>query len=148
MPRALERQDHSDAGHMPLWRWKLRARVELLFQKAGIEIDGSRPIDIQVHDERLYERVLADGSLGLGESYMEGWWDVRDLDGFVHALLTAGLDRAYWTWRDVSAWLRATFMNLQRRSRAFEVAQKHYDLSNELYAAMLDRRMIYSCAYW
>ena len=48
--------------------------IEQLFLEAGITINGTDPWDIQVRDERLYARVLKDGSLGLGESYMEGWW--------------------------------------------------------------------------
>jgi cyclopropane-fatty-acyl-phospholipid synthase len=148
VPRALERHHRPDAAPAPLWRWKLRARIELLLQRAGIEIDGARPTDIQVHDERLYERLLAQGSLGLGEAYMDGWWDVRDLEGFMHKVLAAGLDRSVGRLRDVGAWLYSLLVNRQRRSRAFEVGERHYDLDNALYEAMLDRRMIYSCAYW
>src|SRR3990167_5385431 len=39
-------------------------------------------------------------------------------------------------------------MNLQSVARAFSVAERHYDLGNDLFAAMLDSRMVYSCAYW
>ena len=46
-----------------------------LFGRAGIQINGGSPWDIQIHDERTAARVLAQGSMGLGESYMDGWWD-------------------------------------------------------------------------
>ena len=39
----------------------------------------SRP-RLDVHDPRVYERVLRQGSVGLGESYADGWWDADDLD--------------------------------------------------------------------
>ena len=127
---------------------RLRRRLELLFGECGVEIDGPNAWDIQVHHEDFYSRVIACGSLGLGESYMDGWWDVRDLDGFIYRLLAANLDDRVSAWRDVFAWLTATFLNLQRRSRAFDVGDRHYNLGNEFYEGMLDRRMIYSCAFW
>jgi cyclopropane-fatty-acyl-phospholipid synthase len=37
---------------------------------------------------------------------------------------------------------------LQKPSRAFEVGQKHYDLGNDLFIAMLDKRLNYTCGYW
>ncbi|MBU4141897.1 cyclopropane fatty acyl phospholipid synthase, partial [Patescibacteria group bacterium] len=35
-----------------------------------------------------------------------------------------------------------------KKSRAFLIGEKHYDLGNALYQNMLDERMIYSCGYW
>ncbi|MEN6488877.1 MAG: hypothetical protein ABFD66_08340 [Smithella sp.] len=52
-----------------------RKIVEQMLSEIGIQINGPDRWDIQVQDERFYIRVLKDGSLGLGESYMEGWWD-------------------------------------------------------------------------
>lgn len=116
----------------------------------GIAVNGDNPWDMQVHDERVYDRVLSDGSVGLGESYMEGWWDVPKLDVFFTKILAADLDkkvRAYLT--PVVAWrfLRGRFLNLQRL-RPFDVGKRHYDLGNDLYEAMLDSRLTYSCGYW
>ena len=51
-----------------------------LLEKAEITIGGDAPQDIIVHDERVYARVISDGSLGLGEAYVEGWWDSTALD--------------------------------------------------------------------
>ncbi len=71
--------------------------VESFFKKllepAGIRINGNNPWDIQVHDERLYARVLQQGSLGLGESYMDKWWDAESLDEFFNKLLRAELEK-------------------------------------------------------
>ena len=47
--------------------------VQELLKKADITINGDRPWDIVVHNEQLYDRVLQQGSLGLGEAYMDGW---------------------------------------------------------------------------
>src|SRR6266511_548034 len=51
-----------------------------LLASADIRIDGARPWDIQVHDRRFFSRVLTSGTLGFGESYMDGWWDCDALD--------------------------------------------------------------------
>jgi cyclopropane-fatty-acyl-phospholipid synthase len=64
--------------------------VELL-GKAGLVLNGPNPTDPQVKDERVFDRILSSGSLGAGESYMDGWWEVEDLSGFFTKLLLAEL---------------------------------------------------------
>ncbi len=125
-----------------------RHRLERLLALADVRIDGDRDWDMQVHDPRLPARLLTQGSLGLGESYMDGWWDARSLDGLLFHLLDARIDRQV---RGVAAWLdglRARLFNLQTRGRSFVVGERHYDLGNDLYAAMLGKRLVYSCGYW
>jgi cyclopropane-fatty-acyl-phospholipid synthase len=92
--------------------------------------------------------VLAHGSLGLGESYMDGWWDVEDLDGFLFKLIDARLDEKVGTLDDAWLYLKARFVNLQRGRRAFVIGERHYDLGNDLFQAMLGKRLVYSCGYW
>lgn len=119
-----------------------------LLEQAGIEVGGSRPWDVTVHDERLWGRLLAYGTLGLGESYMDGWWDAEALDQTIHKLLD--FDIYAYLKPDLglaASYLRGRLLNLQR-TRASEVGEKHYDIGNDLYEAMLDKRLIYSCAYW
>jgi cyclopropane-fatty-acyl-phospholipid synthase len=119
-----------------------------LIAGAGITINGSNPWDLQVKDERLYSRVLRDGTLGMGEAYVDGWWDVEALDQLMDRMFRARLDLAIKeNWVIVAHALRARLFNLQGM-RPFEVAQKHYDIGNDLYEAMLDRRLVYTCAYW
>jgi cyclopropane-fatty-acyl-phospholipid synthase len=125
-----------------------RDRIEELLALADVRIGGTRPWDLRVHDERLYGRVLAEGSLGLGESYMDGWWDCDALDQFFHRVLGAELDTRVQPWRDVLRVLKARVVNLQKPSRAFQIGRRHYDIGNDLFSRMLDRRMIYSCGYW
>ncbi len=38
--------------------------------------------------------------------------------------------------------------NMQSRARAGQIAEKHYDLGNDVYRVMLDERMVYTCGYW
>ncbi len=115
---------------------------------ADIQINGSLPWDIQVHDERFYRRVLSGGSIGAGESYMDGWWDVEALDEFFTRIHRADLYRKVGVFNSVWLALMGTIFNRQTESRSRKVAHEHYDLGNDIYEAMLDKSMQYSCAYW
>lgn len=116
---------------------------------ADIHVDGTRPWDITVHNDAFYTRALSQGSLGLGEAYMDGWWDCPHLDQFFYKISDAQLpNKVSLTLSNCFAFLKAKCINLQSKSRAFEVGEQHYDLSNDLFAHMLDPRMVYSCAYW
>ncbi len=120
-----------------------------LFEDADVGVDGARPHDMRVHDKRVYTRILTNGSLGFGESYMDGQWDCDALDQLTAKLLRADIDKKVRAnWSSVVHVLRAKMLNLQATDRAFKVAEHHYDLGNDLFQAMLDPRMIYSCAYW
>lgn len=123
--------------------------VRRLLEKAGIDVDGGAPHDIIVHDRRVYARVLRDGSLGLGEAYVEGWWDSQAVDETLTRILRARLaDWAGTSWLETASVLSTKIVNLQSRRRAPQVAEQHYDIGNDLYRAMLDRRLVYTCAYW
>ncbi len=126
----------------------IRRRLEELLTLADVRAGGDRPWDIRVHDERLWARVLAEGALGLGESYMDGWWDCDQLDEFIHHVLAADLDTRVEPWKDALRMVRAKLLNLQKPSRAFQIGHRHYNLGNDLFEAMLDQRLIYSCGYW
>jgi cyclopropane-fatty-acyl-phospholipid synthase len=126
-----------------------RAFIEALLSKADIKINGERPWDIAVHDERLFNRVIRYGTLGLGEAYMDGWWDAEHIDVFIHKILVAHLDTAIEiNFASILTMAKAFLFNQQSSSRAFKIGEAHYDLGNDLYEAMLDKRMIYSCGYW
>ncbi len=116
---------------------------------AGIELNGDRPWDIQVHNPKTYRRILSGGSLALGESYMDGWWDCESLDEFFTRVLNADLhEKVRDSWRTWWYVAKAKLLNLQSSSRAYEVGKQHYDIGNDLYRRMLDERMVYSCGYW
>jgi len=120
-----------------------------LLSTAAIEINGNNPWDLQVHDGRFFDRVLRDASLGLGESYMDGWWDCAEIDEFINRALKAHLDEKIRNeTRYILQGLRARLLNRQSVNKAFEVGIKHYDLGNDLFRAMLDKRLNYACAYW
>ena len=126
----------------------MRHTVQRLLDEADVRIDGGRPWDVQVHDDRLYRRVLAGGALAMAEAYMDGWWDCAALDELVCRLRSAELEKAVRPWQMAWMVLKAKALNLQSRRRAYEIGERHYDQGNDLFEKMLDRRMIYSCAYW
>ncbi len=124
------------------------AKAQALLDSSGIKINGTNPWDITVHNPKLFDRVFAKGPLALGESYMDGWWDVEELDQFFDKALTARLERKILTPSLLLHILRARLINLQSPSRAFIVGEEHYDVGNDLYTRMLDTRMVYTCGYW
>jgi cyclopropane-fatty-acyl-phospholipid synthase len=127
----------------------LRQIFNNAFSEVGITIDGDKPWDLQVHNPKLYNRILSSGALGFGEAYMDGWWDCEALDEFFFRVLYHRLDKRipidFYT---IFYTLKAKLRNLQTKDRSKEVAYKHYDIGNKLYEKMLDKRMMYSCAYW
>jgi cyclopropane-fatty-acyl-phospholipid synthase len=122
--------------------------IQQLLDKAQIQINGTKPGDIQVHNDRLYGRVLAEGSLGLGESYMDGWWDSDQLDEFFSKIHMAQLDKDVVDKRLIVNAVKARLFNMQNKQLSKRVAQQHYDLDNDFYEKMLDPHMQYTCAYW
>jgi len=116
---------------------------------AGIEINGTRDWDLQVHQPGLYRRVIAGGSLAWGESYMDGWWDVTSLDGFFTRVFEARLEKKLrGNLRLLLTALRFRLLNMQSRRRAHLIGEQHYDTGNDLFERMLDPSMAYSCGYW
>lgn len=127
----------------------LQQSVSDILAAADVKINGSDPWDLQVHDERFYKRVLSQGTLGLGESYMDGWWDCDRMDEFIFRALRADLyQQAKLGWRSILQVLLAKVLNMQAKGKAARNAQRHYDIGNKLYELMLDKRMTYSCGYW
>ncbi len=120
-----------------------------ILEGSDIEINGSNPWDLQVHDARLYDRVVREADLGFGEAYMDGWWDCEAIDQLIHRIFLIDAPRKLkGNWRLMWHALQSRLLNLQSRARAFEVGEHHYDLGNDLYEAMLDKRLNYTCAYW
>ena len=124
-------------------------QIKKLLAEAGITVNGTNDWDIQVHNPKLYKRVLAGGSLALGESYMDGWWDAASLEQFFYKVLAARLDEKFvFSWPLIWEFLGAYLFNPQTPLRSFQVGQHHYDVGNDIYQAMLDPRLTYTCGYW
>jgi cyclopropane-fatty-acyl-phospholipid synthase len=123
--------------------------VPEIFASADVTVNGSRPWDIQVHHPHFYKRLAAGGSMALGESYMDGWWDCDALDQFFDRILRFRLDRqAKKTLKTLWCSVKAACTCSPGRFRAFDIGRRHYDIGNDLFSLMLDKWMNYSCAYW
>ncbi|MCG8571009.1 MAG: cyclopropane fatty acyl phospholipid synthase [Spirochaetes bacterium] len=122
---------------------------EEIFGQAGISINGNQPFDIHIKNQDFYQRVLAQSAMGLGESYMDGWWDCNSIDQFIEHLLKINIESVVKNNLDhLTGFMLAKIFNKQNLKRAFEVGEKHYDVGNDLYIRMLDKRMNYTCGYW
>jgi cyclopropane-fatty-acyl-phospholipid synthase len=128
---------------------RARESLQSLLALADIQINGNRPWDIQLHDDRFFRRVLANPSLGLGESYMDGWWDCERVDELFYKILSARLDEHV---RNHPKLLFHRFMskivNLQTRKRSKKVAEKHYAFSTDVFMSFLDPYNQYTCGYF
>lgn len=125
--------------------------VTKLFALAGVEMNGPNPWDIQVKNEKFYKRVLSYGSMGLGESYMDGWWECDQIDEMINKVLSAKIInkiKGFEKFEIILESISFKILNKQSRIGAFQVAEEHYDLGNDLYERMLDPNMVYTCGYW
>ncbi|MFH1139759.1 MAG: cyclopropane fatty acyl phospholipid synthase [Pseudomonadota bacterium] len=130
-------------------RRMIAALISELLKQAGIIIDGPNPWDIRVRDERWHGRIWREKNLGLGESYMEGWWECERVDEMIRRLLTAGLDKKIrGNWKYLLGYLPGLLFNLQSKARSRLVAKRHYDLDESLFLSFLDPYNQYSCAFF
>jgi len=124
--------------------------IKDLCKNCGINIDEV----ITVHDNRLYEQVLKKGSLGLGESYMRGWWDsiipLNDLfNQIAKSKLNSKINNSYINKiKILYCYILGYFGYLYNNKKSKEMAEHHYDIGNELYKYMLGNYMVYSCGYY
>lgn len=133
----------------PMETTKYELLVTNLLSLAGIDVNGSSPWDIHVHNDRFYKRAVTEVELGLGESYMDNWWNVEKLDVMIFRIIRADLQNKIKRNLKVALQLAGFYLiNMQARRRAFIIGERHYDLGNDLFQNMLDKRMNYSCAYW
>ena len=87
--------------------------------------------------------------MALGESYLAGWWEVAELDDFFYRLLKADLSsKIRNNWPAIYRIVLAKFFNPQSRARAFKIGERHYDVDESVYLAMLGKTMTYTCGYW
>ncbi len=123
--------------------------VTEMLSLCGITVNGRNSWDIQVHDDGVYQRVLKDKSLGLGETYVSGWWDCERIDEFIFRISVAGIEQKIkGSYKLLLAYVENLLLNRQSKTRVNEVAHKHYNLGNELFFSYLDSHLQYSCAYF
>ncbi|MEK6701197.1 MAG: cyclopropane fatty acyl phospholipid synthase [Planctomycetota bacterium] len=132
-----------------------RDKMERLLLTADIRViragqgAHARPWDLLLHNEKLSSRVKREGLLGLGDAYVDGWWDCDAFDDFFYRAFRADLPSLLRNhprvWFD---YLNYKLRDLQNRSHARTNVESHYNLGNDLFEAMLDPYMQYTCGYW
>ncbi|MBL8763341.1 MAG: class I SAM-dependent methyltransferase [Phycisphaerae bacterium] len=143
-----------------LGRWIVRralsalrhGRVELLDgDDRLVSPDGGGPrAELRVLHPGFYSAVAFRGTLGAGESYMDGHWVCDDIPALVEVMATnyeamermeSPLARVPQGLARIAAWLKRNTPGGSRRNIA-----AHYDLSNDFFELFLDPTMTYSCA--
>jgi cyclopropane-fatty-acyl-phospholipid synthase len=127
----------------------LKKWANQVLETTGVVLDGPNSWDPQIINQKVYDRVKSQGSLGLGEAYMDGWWDCEKMDEMFYRLLSVDIYKKLGLSMPlILSFLKAKLFNLQAIKRAFQVGEKHYDLGNDLFVPMLGPSMAYSCGYW
>lgn len=123
-------------------------QVQDLLHPLGVQLNGSGDCDIWIRNEALFLKSIIGGTRGILDAYVEGWWDCQRLDELIYKVLAHGLRPPGASWlEEAKARMRARIVDRQSiKTRARTAA--HYELGDDLFRAMLDRRMVYSCAYW
>jgi len=115
---------------------------------AEVGVDGQHPWDLQVTSKEFYRRLLGQGSIALGETYMDGLWECEKIDVFIYKVLRSGLENKISVLSLLWPVLWSKMVNLQSKGRAFNIGKHHYDMGNDLFKLMLDDSMAYTCGYW
>ncbi len=134
---------------MVLRESRVKKLVTDFFYESEVQINGDKAWDLQVRDDRFYERVFCSKSLGLGEAYMDGWWECHAIDEMISRILKIKYQKVFKNnLRFLPNYLLSLIFNFQTKKKSKVVAEKHYDIGNKLYELMLDKEMVYSCGYW
>lgn len=132
---------------MPLNSFK--QNLKTLLKSADVEINGKHSWDMQIKDDIVYKRILQDGSLGLGEAYMDEQWNCKAVDELFNKLLRGHIDKkVIKNFKLLASILISRIVNHNSQEKSFEIGEHHYDIGNDLFKLMLDKRMVYTCGYW
>lgn len=127
---------------------KSKTIINDLLSSVDVKINGNDPWDIKVSNERFYDRVFSSGVLGLGESYMDGWWNCDDISELFFRILRSDIQNKIRSFKMIFPVAKARVLNLHNKAKAFRDVGSHYNKGNILFKNMLDKRLNYSCAYW
>jgi cyclopropane-fatty-acyl-phospholipid synthase len=126
-----------------------RGVVERVLGRIDVRLDGARAWDLRVTDERFFRSALLRGSMGLGEAYMDGWWQCGDLEELSRRLLVGGVEHRFrFLPTYVAPRVAARLVNQQSVARSRRVADEHYSMDNDLFCRFLGKYKNYSAAYF
>lgn len=140
-----------------LFAWMLRdlhsGRLRITFPSGAFAVLGDPvfpPTEMQINNAAFYKKVMSGGSVGFGESYVDGDWDTPDLSALLSLLARnqKEIGRVQRGFSFVTAQVNRLYHKARRNTleKSKENIQEHYDLSNEFYGTFLDPTMTYSSA--
>ena len=105
-------------------------------------------VSLEIKDESFIYNLIKNGSVGLGESYMKGFFTTNNLSDLIE-LTARNIGIIY----KFSGILDLTIINYIKRkfvkntkTRSKENIARHYDLGNDFFSLWLDRSLTYSSA--
>ena len=121
-------------------------------EESSFGVESELRATLRVHDPLFFRKILFGGSIGAGESYIDGLWDCDNLTALIRIMVLNGevLERL----EKKMAWLTVPLQRIRHffRSNNRKGSRKnilaHYDLGNEMYRAFLDPTMMYSAAIY
>jgi len=126
-----------------------KSTVQRIASLADIDLNGSRPWDIQIHHPEFYKRLLTQGGLGFGEAYMDGWWTCEAIDQLFYKILSSGIRKHIrLSFSEKTSLLTTRLFNMQTQTRSKKVIDRHYNPSSEVILAFLDPYNQYTCGYF
>lgn len=100
-----------------------------------------------IKGDHVIQRIARDWEFQLGETYINGGWDVAD--GDLRNLLY--ILRANFSEYSISRWLQPfvkLYQEWNKVSRSYFNVSQHYDLEEDFFRLFLDKDLHYSCAYF
>ena len=123
--------------------------VQDFLQQADIRVDGSRPWDIKICHPDFFKCIMQQGLLGLGESYMDGWWECERVDILIYKFLTGRLDEYLPIHlHNILNLFSAKLLSLKPDHVSLTSGNKEHEIGYDIFAVMLDNYMQYSCGLW
>jgi len=114
------------------------------------ELKTKRDWDIVVNDPTYFNDITSKGTIGVGESYMDGKWDCDAIDILFDKILFNKLEQKiqFENIADKIKIVTSYLFNQQMKEDPYKVEKVHYDIGNNIYINMLGNTMAYSCGYW
>jgi len=112
-------------------------------------IEEGEHVSIRINEWKFCEDIFMKGDIGLGESYISGYWDC----GNINNLIKFGIENYNELERVIKGSLLKIlffrikhFLNRNSRKGSLKNVHAHYDIGNEFYQLWLDPSMTYSSA--
>jgi cyclopropane-fatty-acyl-phospholipid synthase len=112
-----------------------------LWNGRNVTLAPNPKVTIEIPDASALRFFVPPDLAKLGEAFVDG--HIR-AEGSIHDVFRLACELS----RGVAARARAGFLPRHSKASDRRAIQYHYDVSNDFYSLFLDRRMVYSCAYY